>query len=209
MGTFTKEQPGYRPRFALWCFGRDMALSLPVMSEMCLALARVNLRIFEHYPNTPLLIEAPSSHPESPNGRIFYKDDSHVVCDPINGCTFVEDDWCDAQTILAQGYGDCEELVAYFVADCWRTGRTAVPLPRCYKCKPTQKGQRTCTNCGNVVRKKRVNVAGDTWHIQALLDGGKGAPRIVDISRELGMPPHPDGDDAVVAPYLQTGLVRL
>jgi len=69
----------------------------------------------------------------------------------------------------ASGYGDCEELVAYFVADCWRTGRTAVPLPRCYKCKPTRQGQRTCTNCGNVVRNKRVNVAGDTWHIQALL----------------------------------------
>ncbi len=207
------EIPGYRPRYSYWCFGRDTALSYDVMVESCMHLARVNLKIFQRYPDTPLLMDALSKHPEAPKtgpraGKIFYKDDSHVVCDP-NGCIFVEDDWCDALTVLNQGYGDCEDLVGYYVADMWRTGRTAVPLPRCYKCLPATNGMRRCTNCGGHMRKRRASVAGDTWHIQALLDGGAHAPRVVDISRDFGMPPHPDGDDAVVAPYLQNSLVRM
>ncbi len=174
------------------------------MREMTMMLARVNLDIFRRYPELPMLYDAPSTDKASPTGRIYYKDDSRTVCD-ANGCYFIEDDWCDAKTVLEQGYGDCEELAAYFVADMWRTGRTAVPLPRCYKCKPRYRG---CKNCGGAMRHSSAATAGDTWHIQALLDDGEGG-RVVDPSRDLGMKAHPDGDDAVVAPFYQSGIIRL
>jgi hypothetical protein len=166
-------------------------------------LARANLDIFRSYPDLPLLYNAPSVDPASPTGLIYYKDDSHTVCNEEHGCYFVEDDWCDAKTVLEQGYGDCEDLAAYFVADMWRTGRTAVPLPRCYKCRSKRKW---CPTCKGPMRKSsNAATAGDTWHIQVMLGDG----RVVDPSRERGMPPHPDGDDAVVSPYYQTGIVRL
>jgi len=148
---------------------------------MCLALARVNLRIFERYPNLRCCKTRRAPHPESPTGKIFYKDDSHVVCDP-RGCTFVEDDWCDAQTILHQGYGDCEELVAYFVADCWRTGRTAV------RCRAATSASRLARAAHvHQLRQRRAQQARERSrrHLAhpSAARGGRGAPRIVDISR--------------------------
>lgn len=179
----------YRPTYAVSAVGgRNRRLAAQTLTELCLGLCRVNLLWLLAYPNTPRLRDS----------KIVYKDDSRVVCSRDGQCHFVEDEWADVRRVHDLGYGDCEDLACIVVAEEWLEGRKAWPLPRCYGCDPTL----FCPNCKGPLRHR---TSGDLWHIQVLTETG----RIIDPSRDRGMRPHPDGDDRVVSPFDQAGIILL
>lgn len=178
----------YEPTLAIWAVGRHQRLAGRAITHETIALAERNYDYLCEFPATPRLLES----------KIVYRDESRIVCDGDQSTCHMQDaKWADLPIVYAQGYGDCKCLVAIRLAECWRDGREAYPLPRCYKCRTTK--SRFCRTC------QRPLGNGQTWHMQLVHDDG----RIEDISRWLGMPAHPDGDDAIVDTFDQVGMVRL
>ncbi len=186
----------YFPRFAISAVGGgDRGLAARTIIGLCEGLTRVNIEWRRSYPNTPTFLQS----------TVKYHDDSRVVCSGgRGGCHFVEDDWADWKRCLDLGYGDCEDFGCEIVAEERLAGRKAWPLPRCYLCDP----RAHCQHCGDPIRS-RLTVGGDLWHIQVAIEDGPSSIRVVDPSRERGMRAHPDGDDLVVSPYDQAGVIRL
>ncbi len=187
----------YRPtHYVSAVGGKDRGLAARTIAALCEGLIRVDLEWRKTYPQTPTFRQA---------GHVIYKDDSRVVCSGgRGGCHFVEDDWADWPRCLELGYFDCEDGACEVIAEERLAGRKAWPLPRCYLCDP----RAHCPSCGDPIRSK-LTVGGDLWHIQAAIEDGPNSIRVVDPSRERGMHAHPDGDDLVVLPYDQAGLIRL
>ena len=154
--------------------------------DLCMALARKNVRYLVDHPETARLYELARA------GRVRYKDEARRVCDG-DVCRVVDAKWKDIPTGLEDGTIDCKSAVAWWVAECWIDGRDAVPLIRCIDC-----GIRSCPRC-------QRTKSGRTWHVQGL----EGSGRVEDPSRVLGMRPHPRGDDYLVATYDQAGIVRI
>jgi len=176
----------YEPTFSIWSVGRHQYLAGRAITHGTHFLANVAYDHLGEFPETPRLLTT----------KIVYKDLSRIVCDgDKTTCRFVEHRWQDLPTTYELGFGDCKCLVGIRLAECWREGREAYALARCYKCKVS----RLCPKCQRPIGN------GQTWHMQIVHEDG----RIEDISRWLGMPPHPDGDDSVVAPFDQVGIVRL
>lgn len=172
----------------MWAVGRNQRLAGRAITHETIALAERNYDYLLEYPQTPRLLES----------KIVYRDESRIVCDgDATTCHAKDAKWADLPIVYAQGYGDCKCLVAIRLAECWRDGREAYPLARCYKCRTTK--SRFCPTCSRPLGN------GQTWHMQLVHGDG----RIEDISRWLGMSAHPAGDDAIVDEYDQVGMVRL
>lgn len=88
---------------------RDLALSLDVMYELVNAAARINLRILRAYPHTPPLYLSGVVYREEPPG---------------------EEDWKDCLGCLHDGWGDCDDLAPWRIAEHWRNGVAAFPAFR-------------------------------------------------------------------------------
>lgn len=178
----------YEPVLSIWAVGRHQALAARAITHATVCLAEIGYDYLGEYPDTPPLLD--------PKNGIVYRDEARIVCDGNrNACRVTESKWADLPTVYAQKHGDCKCLVAIRLAELWRQGREAYPLARCYQCRV----QRSCPKC------QRPIGGNQTWHMQLLHGDG----RIEDISRWMGMPPHPDGDDRVVDAYDQVGVVRM
>lgn len=176
----------YSPTFDIWAVGRHQNLAARAITRGTYFLAEMGSDYLEEFPDTPRLLST----------KIVYRDLSRIHCDgDQKSCRFVEHHWQDLRTTYDLGYGDCKCLVAIRLAECWREGRDAYALARCYKCKVA----RLCRKCQRPIGN------GQTWHMQVVHEDG----RVEDTSRWLGMPPHPDGDDSVVGAFDQVGIVRL
>jgi hypothetical protein len=177
----------YEPVHSIWAVGRHQALAARAITHETICLAEIGYDYLGEFPETKPLLD--------PSTGIVYKDEARIICDgDKNSCRVTESRWADLPTVYAQKHGDCKCLVAIRLAELWRQGREAYPLARCYKCRV-----RSCRKC------QRPIGGNQTWHMQLLHGDG----RIEDISRWMGMPPHPDGDDAVVDAYDQVGIVRM
>jgi len=177
----------YEPVHSIWAVGRHQALAARAITHETICLAEIGYDYLGEFPETVPLLD--------PKNGIVYRDEARVVCDGNRtSCRVVESKWADLRTVYDQKHGDCKCLVGIRLAEIWRQGREAYPLARCYKCRV-----RSCARC------QRPIGGNQTWHMQVLHGDG----RIEDISRWMGMPPHPDGDDAVVDAYDQVGIVRM
>lgn len=72
------------------------------IEAMLNGLAAINLEYLSAYPQTPLLYQS----------GVRYRDDSYTKFD----------EWCDIPTTLARGWGDCDDLVPWRIAELWRDG---------------------------------------------------------------------------------------
>lgn len=88
-----------RVAFGRW--GENPALDAMRVRALCELLTQVNEEILRGDPRIPDVYEA------------GIKRGLHYLFVPTRGG---DDDWCDVLQVLAQGYGDCEDLAAYRAA---------------------------------------------------------------------------------------------
>lgn len=152
----------YNPRFAVWAVGggavdqRRISLARDALFHLCMALAKIDYDYLCEYPDQPMLYGA----------GLKYFDDSHEVCSQ-DECHLQEDDWADIFTCRQNGYLDCEDAVSWRIAELWRRGINALPLPMLEDTK-----------------------GGQLWHMLVLWPDG----RIEDPSAILGMRTNKDYD---------------
>lgn len=136
----------YRLVFELGTFkdARDREWLTPLLVQLVEALAGVNTAFLERNPRTPSIYES----------GVRYSD-AHETC---SSC---EDLWWDIPVVLSHGYGDCEDLAAWRLAELWMQG-----IPARAHVTSALLGQ------GNTL-----------YHVQVMLPDGQ----IEDPSRILGM----------------------
>jgi hypothetical protein len=133
----------YGPQFRLRSFDvLDAPSRETVLRLMMEALIAANVAFLLAHPQTPRLYESGVRYEEEPEG---------------------EDDWNDIPVTLSLGYGDCEDLAGWRIAELRVAGELAA-MPRV-----------------SVYRLGRRI----TYHVAVR----RAAGRIEDPSRELGMPP--------------------
>lgn len=93
------KKTGYHPRFALAFFERDAHMSDLALRVLLNALVEIDMEYLRRYPSTPYLYTS----------GVYYKR-------VIESCQ-EDDDWADIETCLALGYLDCEDAVAWRVAE--------------------------------------------------------------------------------------------
>lgn len=88
----------YRPRFVSGLFTgkKDRGLSHATMYVWLEALVKTDELILKAFPNIPLLYRSGVVYQEEPRGQ---------------------DDWQDCLTVMQQGWGDCEDLACWRVAE--------------------------------------------------------------------------------------------
>lgn len=167
--------------------GKDMTLARLCLAEEVEAKVRINMILRRADPTILTLAQARAQ-------GFRYNDESKQVCKNGAGCHASEAPWMDWPTALEHGSADCKTLVAEEIAEARLAGVNAQVHMLCYKCAPS-----ACPVC-------RILMTGQkqTWHVQSLRPNGD----ITDVSRWFGMPSHPDGDNAVIAPKFQAGLVQ-
>lgn len=103
----------YRPTFAFDAVGRDdpdaRKITLEIMGEAILFLARVDLIYLKTYPDQFLPLYQAGIH---------YGDDR-----PAPGTACGDDDWRDVAVLYRLGVGDCEDLASARIAELWRAGQ--------------------------------------------------------------------------------------
>lgn len=110
------------------------------VERLSLCLAEINFEYLQANPDTPYLYAT----------RVKYRDDSHRKYD----------EWCDIPKVLARGFGDCDDLAAWRIAELWKLGIYAMPKAE------------------SVYRGNSV-----TYHILVMTNAG-----FEDPSKFLGMP---------------------
>lgn len=107
----------YKPRFSIGQFNGDWdeKVSERAIHHLLNALIEINLDYLRENPAAPKLYES----------GIYYR----RVIEDHNG----DDDWADIPSCFTNGYGDCEDLVAWRVAELRMQGIHAVPGVRLAK----------------------------------------------------------------------------
>lgn len=172
----------YRPPFAI------AELDAERLTILTNALARLNAVCLRRRPGRLRLYAS----------GLQYRDDSRMECRVREGLghVFQESPWSDLDAAHAAGGGDCKVLVAIRIAEEWAEGRRPAPLPRR---RPTGRAVWVCPTCG-----ERRRPASALWHVQLVHENGS----IEDPSRHLGMREPGEGDDAMIPPDQQAGVVR-
>lgn len=107
------------------------------------ALVKCNRIYLASHPSTPPLYQAGVRYQQEPKGH---------------------EDWCDIHHVMRQGWGDCEDLCAWRIAELRQSGVPAKGRLKWFKA-PSRIGRATM------------------YHVQVYLPEG----RIEDPSRQLGM----------------------
>lgn len=175
----------------IWAIGEDQNLASLCLAEEVEAKVRINMILRRANPAIKTLEQA---HADG----FRYRDESRQVCMRGDGCHATEANWMDWPSALAHGSADCKTFVAEEVAELRLKGIDARPLMRCFRCEPAG----LCPLCHLVMKGNK-----QTWHVQTAIVTG-GVTKVSDPSRWFGMAPHPDGDNVVIAPKHQAGLVQ-
>lgn len=102
----------YRIIFELGTFkdSRDREWLTPLLVPLVESLAGVNVAYLSRNPRTPSLYQS----------GVVYSDDQET-------CDSCEDLWWDIPVVLSHGFGDCEDLAAWRIAELWMQGIAARP----------------------------------------------------------------------------------